>query len=121
MNDSTTTLEELKKSIYAFVEERDWVQYNNPKNMSMALAIEVAELMEFFQWVEGVDSVRKLEKHREAIEHEIADIANYLFTFCAIHNIDLAQAIERKRKELAVRYPVEKVKGRFTKYADDKL
>ncbi len=118
MTDKTTTIESLKQIMLTFTDERDWGQFQTPKNLSMALAAEGAELMELFMWVESRASAEELEKKREDVEHEIADIAAYLFIFCSRHNIDLAGAFERKMRINALRYPVDKAKGSSTKYTD---
>ena len=76
MNDQTTTVGQLKSLVDEFVRERDWSQFHSPKNLAMALAIEAAELMEHFQWIEVSDS-RQVAKHpekRAAAAEEIADV-----------------------------------------------
>lgn len=119
MTDQKTTLAELKAFMKAFVDERDWGQFHSPKNLSMALAAEAAELMEHFLWVDGNKaSVETLEKKREEIEHEVADIFAYLLAFCARYNIDLSAAYERKMTLNAAKYPVEKAKGSSEKYTE---
>jgi dCTP diphosphatase len=118
MADSKTTVDELKKPIRDLVEERDWDKYHTPKNLSMALATEAAELMELFLWVDGAESREVLEKRREEVEHEIADIASYVLYFCSMYNIDLSEALEKKREIIIKRYPVEKCKGRSEKYSE---
>jgi len=118
MNDNKTTIETLKKQLKKFVDERDWNQFHSPKNMSMGIAIEAAELMEFFQWSDAQQSFEIFAKKREEIEHEIADIAVYTLMFCAENNIDLSTAIEKKMKLNAKKYPVEKSKGKPTKYTE---
>ncbi|PKN03151.1 nucleotide pyrophosphohydrolase [Candidatus Dependentiae bacterium HGW-Dependentiae-1] len=95
----------------AFIAERDWQQFHNPKNLSMALAIEAAELMEKFRWVEGKDSCKELLTNREEIEDEAADVFWSVLSFCNNANIDISSAFERKLKKTAKRYPVDKVKG----------
>ena len=116
MNDSTTTVEELKRKMLAFADERDCGQFHTPKNLSMALAVEAAELMELFTWVDTQESKQTMETQREAIEHEVADVAAYLLALCGRYNIDLASAFERKMELNSRKYPVEKAKGRYTKY-----
>jgi dCTP diphosphatase len=117
-SDKTTTIESLKAQMRLFGDEREWGQFHSPKNLSMALAAEGAELMEFFIWVDSVSSIDEFEKNREEVENEIADIASYLFSFCSRYNIDLTQAFKRKMEINALRYPVEKSKGRATKYTN---
>lgn len=118
MQDNKTTIGTLKTQLKKFVDERDWNQFHSPKNMSMGVAIEAAELMELFQWCDAQHSFEVFEKKRQEIEHEIADIAIYALMFCAENNIDLTAAIERKMKLNAEKYPIEKSKGKSTKYTE---
>ena len=119
MTDQKTTLAELKAFMKAFVDERDWGQFHSPKNLSMALAVEAAELMEHFLWVEGNKaSADAFEKKREEIEHEVADVFALLLALCNQNNIDLSAAYERKMKLNGEKYPVEKSKGSSAKYTE---
>jgi len=113
-------VQKLKSKVSKFVKERDWEQFHTPKNLSMSLAIEAAELMEHFQWTNTVDEAAKVlkDKHkRPEIEDEIADIAIYLMSFCNLYNIDLEKAVLGKMKKNAKKYPVETVKGKMEKYS----
>lgn len=114
--DDSTTIKSLKDVIQQFMEEREWGQFHSPKNMSMKIAIEAAELMELFVWVDPKECSQVLEKKREAVEHEVADIAVTLLTFCTRTNIDLSEAIKNKMILNGKRYPVEKAKGNSSKY-----
>jgi len=111
LNDTAITIAQAKEMALAFIAERDWQQFHNPKNLSMALAIEAAELMEKFRWVEGKDSCKELLTNREEIEDEAADVFWSVLSFCNNANIDISSAFERKLKKTAKRYPVDKVKG----------
>jgi len=116
--DTTTTLADLKSRIAAFARERDWEQFHAPKNLSMALAAEAAELMEHFLWSTPEQSqafVRDPAK-RGKIEEEIADVVIYALEFANVTGIDLAAAIEVKMAANARKYPVEKARGRAEKY-----
>lgn len=117
MNDNTTTLQELKNRMAAFVKERDWEQFHSPKNLSMSIAIEAAELMEKFQFCDVQGSREEMENNRIEIEHELADIFAYLLSFANVNNIDLSKAFERKMQHNAQKYPAEHVKGSFAKTA----
>lgn len=119
MADKDTPLEKLKAKVHQFVSERDWEKFHSPKNLSMSIAIEAAELMEKFQWVEGVESKELTRQEKLAIEEELADIAVYILNFCSLYNIDLSEAIERKLKINTKKYPVKKSRGISLKY--DKL
>jgi len=118
MNDSVTTLQELKKFCDDFVEERDWKQFHAPKNLSMAIASEAAELMELLLWCESGDSQKEVDRQRTAVEEELADIITAAFMFANMTNIDIAQAIEKKMVKNRLKYPIEKSKGKSTKYTE---
>src|SRR3990167_6646346 len=96
MNDQTTTIETLKELAEKCMRERDWTQFHSPKNMSQDIAIEAAELMEPFLWVDCKESYEIMEKKREIIEQEVADVGIALLTFCQENNIDFARAFARK-------------------------
>lgn len=116
MSDTTTSVEQLKKTVTQFVEEREWQQFHSPKNLSMALASEAAELMDLFLWCDNAASYDELEKRRKEVEDEIVDVTKLVLSFCVRHNIDLTSAMERKLTEDAQKYPIEKCKGRSVKY-----
>jgi len=119
MPDKTTRIQELKNLVTRFVSERDWEKFHSPKNLSMSIAIEAAELMEKFQWVEGVESKELTRKEKLTIEEELADIAVYILNFCSLYNVDLSDAIGRKLKINTKKYPIKKSRGISLKY--DKL
>ena len=117
--DQVTTLEQLKEKVRKFAKDRDWEQFHSPKNLSMALSVEAAELMELFQWANTVDEAHAtLQKKRKEVEEELADIAVFLLEFCSLHGIDLTAAIETKLKKNAEKYPVEKSLGSPKKYTE---
>jgi len=118
MPDAITTIEQLKNDVKKFIEERDWQQFHSPKNLSMGIVSEASELLDLFLWCDIQDSYEMLEKKREEVENEIADIAYMLLAFCIRHNIDLSSAIAHKRIEAARKYPVEKCKGKSIKYTE---
>ncbi|MFA6065632.1 MAG: nucleotide pyrophosphohydrolase [Candidatus Babeliaceae bacterium] len=118
MQDAVATLEQLKKIAHEFADEREWHQFHTPKNLSMCLSAEAAELMELFLWVESKDSLAQVEDKKEAVEHELADVFLILLLFCNRTGIDLAAALERKMVLNRKKYPVEKVKGKSAKYTE---
>jgi NTP pyrophosphatase (non-canonical NTP hydrolase) len=118
MADAITTIESLKNDVKKFIEDREWQQFHNPKNLSMAIASEVAELMDLFLWCDNAESYKELEKRRQDVEDEVADIFFALFSFCVRHNIDVSKAMAHKQIEKERKYPVEKCKGRWTKYTE---
>lgn len=120
MNDVSTNLQELKDRILAFAKEREWEQFHSPKNLSMAIAAEAAELMEHFLWQSAQVSREDVhaEQLREKIVEEIADILIFAIEFANVADIDIATAIESKMAKNALKYPVEKAKGSSTKYTE---
>ena len=114
-NDQSTTIAELRDTVRRFVEERAWQQFHAPKNLSMALAIEVAELMEHFQWL-TVESSRNIShdlERRTAVEEELADVLCYTLALANELQIDLTAALQRKMILNARKYPVEEIRGRY--------
>ena len=115
MSDSSTTLAQLRDVVRRFVEERDWRQFHSPKNLSMSLAIEAAELMEHFQWIDAVESRRvgddpaKLAQVRD----EVADCMCYLLALGNELNLDLSLAVRDKMAKNAVKYPADLSRGRY--------
>ena len=120
MNDTETRIKELKKRILDFAQERDWEQFHSPKNLSMAISAEAAELMEHFLWQSTETSRKEVmeEPLRGKIAEEIADILIFTIEFANISKIDITEAITEKMKKNALKYPVEKAKGKSAKYTE---
>jgi NTP pyrophosphatase (non-canonical NTP hydrolase) len=115
MNDQATTVGQLKQLVRQFVDERDWRQFHAPKNLSMSLAIEAAELMEHFQWISPEDSreVRGDAAKRAAIGEELADVMCYALALASELEIDVADAVARKMVKNAEKYPADEFRGRY--------
>ena len=116
--DNNTSVNHLKQKLAKFVKDRDWAQYHSPKNLSMSIAIEAAELMEVFQWadIEESHKILKNKKKLEDIKDELADIAMFVMEFCNMFDIDLSSAVLKKLKKNARKYPAHLVKGKSHKY-----
>ena len=114
-SDATTTVTELRKLIADFVAERDWSQFHSPKNVSMALAIEVAELMEHFQWLSTGASRRIADDPEKLAEvgEELADVVGYSFALANELGIDVSSAMRAKMIKNAQKYPAAEYRGRF--------
>lgn len=108
MADRTTTVETLKEAVRKFAADRRWEPFHTPKNISMALATEVAELMEPFLWLTGEESqtICGDPAHRDAIADEVADVAYLLMLFSLHSGIDISDAMEQKLKKNEQKYPV---------------
>ncbi len=115
MSDETTSVAELRAQVKSFVAERDWEQFHSPKNLSMALAIEAAELMEHFQWLSVAQSrsLRNDRARREAVGEEMADVLCYLLAMANEMDLDLTTTMQAKMAKNAVKYPVAEFRGRF--------
>jgi NTP pyrophosphatase (non-canonical NTP hydrolase) len=121
MPDEVTTIAVLKDKVRAFVAERDWQRFHTPKNLVMGLAIEAAELMEPFLWLEAEASRRIGSDPRDldAVADEMADVACYLLSLALALNIDLSQAILSKIDKNAIKYPADQYRGRYRLDAGD--
>ena len=100
-------IEDLTTAIREFAQQRDWERFHTPKNLAMALSVEVAELVELFQWLTPEESAALVEtpEGRAAIEDEIADIAIYLLRLADVMSVDVAAAIEGKIDRNGRRFP----------------
>ena len=117
MPDDSTTVAELRKRMAEFVVEREWQEFHDPKNLSMSIAIEAAELMEHFQWVRSdeLDSVTGDPRRRDEIVEELADITCYVLALANALEIDLSDAVIDKLSKNARKYPVDEFRGRYDK------
>jgi dCTP diphosphatase len=97
--------------ILKFREERDWKQFHTPKNLSMSIAIEAAELMEIFQWSGKVPAEAISAKDHERVREEIADVAIYLMLLAHDLDIDLERAVVDKVARNAEKYPADQFRG----------
>jgi NTP pyrophosphatase (non-canonical NTP hydrolase) len=115
MPDDETTIADLRRVVEQFVAEREWQPFHTPKNLAMALAIEAAELMEHFQWIDNRESLALADdpERRAAIAEELADVASYVLAMATAMNIDLAQAVREKMVKNAVKYPAAEFRGRW--------
>ena len=109
-------MEDVIERIRTFRDERDWLKFHDPKNLAVSIAIEAAELLEEFQWMTREESELHAAENREAVSDEIADVAIYLIELADLLKIDLATAINAKLDKNAIKYPVDKARGKSTKY-----
>jgi len=116
MSDSQTTLQDLKERMARFVRERDWEQFHTPKNLSMSIAIEAAELMEHFQWLTVEQSKNLDAEALAALGEELADIVIYALSMANMLEIDLAETVLAKMAKNSRKYPSDQVRGKAHKY-----
>ena len=111
--DLETRIAELRDVVREFVQERDWKQFHSPKNLSMALVIEAAELMEHFQWI-SQDESRTLDAEKKVeVGEEMSDVFCYLLALANELDIDLSSAFQRKMALNRKKYPAAEFRGRF--------
>ncbi|REK11458.1 MAG: nucleotide pyrophosphohydrolase [Planctomycetota bacterium] len=115
MPDDATTIDALKQLVDAFVSERDWHRFHTPKNLSMALSIEAAELMEHFQWLEPAEAqaVADDAERRAAVGEELADVVCYALALANALGIDVAEAMRDKMQKNVRKYPADQYRGRW--------
>ena len=118
-SDSKTSIDQLKRLLLDFRDERDWKQFHDPKNLAEAISIEAAELLELFLWKSPSDVAHLLKSDAEfknAVEDELADILSFILNFANATNIDVSRAVKSKIEKNRKKYPVEKAKGSAAKY-----
>ena len=115
MPDDDTTVADLCARVRAFVDERDWQPFHTPKNLSMSIAIEAAELMERFQWLTPGEAQAAVEDpaERAAISDELADVLIYCLSLSNALHLDVSSAVLGKLRTNKDRYPADKFRGRF--------
>ena len=101
-------MKELQEKIEKFNEERDWDQFHSPENLAKSISIEAGELLECFQWNNEYDL--------EEVKEELADVINYCLLMTDKLGVDPKQIVLDKMEKNALKYPVEKAKGKSTKY-----
>lgn len=110
----------LSREIEKFATDREWTQFHSPKNLVMALAGEVGELIEIFQWMTEAQSQEAGQDPRtsQAVRDELADVQIYLTRLTAVLGVDLNEAVQQKLRKNAERYPADKVRGTNRKYTE---
>ncbi len=111
-------MEELIRQIREFARERDWEEFHSPKNLAMALSVEVAEIAEHFQWLTQTESKNLDRGKLTEVEEEIADVLIYLTRLADRLGIDPIEAARKKMRINAKKYPVETSKGKAAKYSE---
>ncbi len=111
-------LTELRERLRAFADERDWEQFHSPKNLSMALIAEAAEVVEHFQWLTEQQSLALPADKREQVAQELADVLLYLVRLADRLDIDLLDAAEKKIVLNAQKYPADRARSNARKYTE---
>lgn len=113
-------LKAIRDTVRTFVDERDWDQFHTPKNLTCALSVEVAELLEHFQWLQAGRREELGEARLEQVRHEMADVMVYLVRLADKLDVDLGAAVIEKMALNRAKYPAELVRGDARKYDEYK-
>lgn len=116
MNDST--LADLTRRVLAHRDERDWGQFHTPKELAISLCVESAELLALMQWKTGPALQAALANRKSDVRDELADCLHSILLLADHMQIDLGEALADKLRKDALKYPVEKSRGRAEKYTD---
>lgn len=120
MSEPTGQFLQLRDLVRQFVDERDWDQFHTPKNLSAALAVEAAELLEHFQWLQHGRLDELGEAKLREVKHEMADVLVYLVRLADKLDVDLVAAVQEKMVLNRAKYPADLVRGDARKYYEYK-
>jgi NTP pyrophosphatase (non-canonical NTP hydrolase) len=112
------TLIQLTERVLEFRDQRDWKQFHNPKDQALSLALEAAEVMELMQWRNGAELEAHLNRSKDRLGEELADVLGWILLLAHDQQIDLADAFEKKIELNKQKYPIEKAKGSARKYTE---
>jgi NTP pyrophosphatase (non-canonical NTP hydrolase) len=105
-----STLEDMTRRIIEFRDARDWKQFHNPKDLAISLVLEATEVLEHFQWKDHIRA------NKADVADELADALYWIILMSNDLEIDVVDALDRKMKKNEAKYPVDKAKGKHTKY-----
>jgi NTP pyrophosphatase (non-canonical NTP hydrolase) len=112
------TFDQLTVKIRKFVTEREWDQFQKPKDLALSLTLEAAEVLKHFQWKNEEEIAKHLKNNKDELADELVDTLWYLLALADKIGIDLETAFERKLKINQDKYPISKAKGNNKKYTD---
>lgn len=111
-------IKSLTDAIITFRDKRNWRQFHNPKDVSLSLVLEAAEVMEHFQWKSREEMDLYIKSHKEDIAEELADVLYWVLLLSQDLQIDIAESLKKKMKKNEIRYPVSKSKNSHKKYTE---
>ncbi|MBM3206573.1 MAG: nucleotide pyrophosphohydrolase [Candidatus Staskawiczbacteria bacterium] len=109
-------MKKLTEKIIAFRDARDWKQFHNPKDIALSLVLEAAEVLEHFQWKSKEEIEAYIKTNKGDIGEELSDVLYWVLLMSNDLNIDIAQALEKKMEQNEKKYPIDKARGKHTKY-----
>ena len=111
-------LDELQKKIVEFRDKRDWKQFHNPKDLAISLNLEAGEVLEHFQWKSPDEIAKYIKNHKDEIADELSDVLYWVLLMANDLEIDLVKSSESKMRQNDKKYPIDKSKGKHTKYTE---
>lgn len=112
------TINELSRLALEFRDQRDWAKFHKPKDVALSLLLEAAELAEHFQWKDDAEISAHIEAQREALGEELSDVLYWVLILANDAGINLSQAFRDKMRKNAAKYPIEKARGKHSKYTE---
>ena len=112
------TMDNLQDELRDFAKERDWEKFHTPKNLVMAMSVEVSEIMEHFQWLDSADWP---SGKTGLIADEMADVLIYLVRMADVMGIELLESAFDKLEKNGEKYPADLVRGKAEKYTEYNL
>jgi len=116
--DDKTTIQDLKKQVKKFCEDRDWDKYHNAKDLAIGIITEASELLEHFRFKSEEDIKQILKSKKQEVSEELADVLYFILRLAQKHDIDLTKALEKKLKKNEFKYPIDRSKGSNKKYSE---
>ncbi|HNV61812.1 MAG TPA: nucleotide pyrophosphohydrolase [Candidatus Cloacimonas acidaminovorans] len=113
-------LNEIKRELLNFREERDWSKFHDPKNLAEAISIEASELLELFLWKNKQEIEKDINsdlEYKTNIEDELADIFTYCIQMANTLDLDIEKIIFKKLEKVKIKYPIDKATGNHIKYS----
>ena len=115
-NINMSDIQKLTEKIKKFRDDRDWKQFHNPKDVALSLVLEATEVLEHFQWKSPKEIEEYIKTNKGDIAEELADVLHWVLLMSHDLGIDIGPALEKKLKKNEAKYPVEKARGKNTKY-----
>ena len=109
-------IRQLIEKIRRFRDKRDWKQFHNPKDSSISLLLEAAEVMEHFQWKSAEEIKEYVKEHKGEIGEELSDVLFWVLLMSHDLKLDIVKEFNKKLKKNEKKYPVKKARGKHTKY-----
>jgi len=111
-------IRELQEMVVQFRDERDWKQFHNPKDSAISLSLEASEVLEHFQWKDAAEMLEHVKNNKAEVAEELADVLYWVLLMSNDLDIDITAVFKEKLDKNAEKYPVEKSKGKHTKYTN---